>query len=103
MGRTPRQSGQPSPQPIVITTSAACTTSSAHGLGNSFEMSIARGLKDWVADRTHDPTARQAAYPPGPTLFVPPGTRPLVEIPICRQFELIVWATGLGHEESGAV
>ena len=34
--------GQASPQPMVITTSAARTVSSVHGLGNSLEMSMPR-------------------------------------------------------------
>jgi hypothetical protein len=61
------------------------------------------GLKDRVADRTYDATARQSANPPDPTLFVRPGTRSLVEMPICRHFQPIVWATGLGHEGSCTV
>jgi hypothetical protein len=54
------------------------------------------GLKDRVADRTYDATARQAANPPDPTLFVRPGTRSLVEMAICRHFEPIVWPRDWG-------
>lgn len=74
-------------------------------LGNCCEMSIPSrlGLKDRVADGTYDATARQGAYPPDPTMFVRPGTRSIVEMAICRHFEPIVWATGLGHERSSTV
>jgi hypothetical protein len=71
-----------------ITTSAACTTSSASGLGTPARCrSRARlGLKDRVADQTFDATARQSANPPDPTLFVRPGTRSLVEMSILQAF-----------------
>ena len=38
----PGKIGHASPQPMVMTTSAARTVSSVHGLGNSWEMSMPR-------------------------------------------------------------
>jgi hypothetical protein len=54
------------------------------------------GLKDRVADRTYDATVRQSANPPDPTLFVRPGTRSLVEMPICRHFDAYRLGHGIG-------
>jgi hypothetical protein len=45
----PGKIGQASPQPIVITASAARTISSVHGFGNSPEMSMPTSAIAWTA------------------------------------------------------